>query len=397
MNDEWSPARTKRLQQLIGDLYRIVDELELEFERKFTPDGHLVGSLGEVIVAYSFGLTLHTASSNRHDATDPVSGTQVQIKMTGGTSGVTVSSCPDHLIAIQLTRRAPIRLLYNGPGQPVWEACGKMQKNGQRPIGIARLMNLSAAVNAEERLAIVRPFFRIATTARRKRCDGTLSEGIPEAAYRSCVDALDQVTGSSINLRRGMQFPYRYEADMAAMRLMQATLLHVNAVSSVAMIPYLGSHVLPAWVLLRSAFESSLIANWLAEPNDWIERETRWLRWIPKEEDYVKKLAVEFKSVNFSFHDRLAMEHRESTERRSARIDLLIEEAKMSGGEQAESMVRQRICSSVSMPQILKELDLPPRTYIFYRIASHIVHAGPSASESEFRREGGSLKSDACT
>ena len=38
--------------RLIGRLYDIVDRLEELFPgRKFTPDGHLVGSIGEVIAA----------------------------------------------------------------------------------------------------------------------------------------------------------------------------------------------------------------------------------------------------------------------------------------------------------------------------------------------------------
>ncbi len=36
---------------LIRQLYRVVAQLEAEFGRKFTPDGHLVGSIGEVIGA----------------------------------------------------------------------------------------------------------------------------------------------------------------------------------------------------------------------------------------------------------------------------------------------------------------------------------------------------------
>jgi hypothetical protein len=34
-------------------LYEITDELENMFGRKFTPDGHLVGSLGEAMAVYS--------------------------------------------------------------------------------------------------------------------------------------------------------------------------------------------------------------------------------------------------------------------------------------------------------------------------------------------------------
>ena len=45
--DEWSEVGS-----LLGDLYRIVDRLEGLFPgRKFTPDGHLVGSIGEAHAA----------------------------------------------------------------------------------------------------------------------------------------------------------------------------------------------------------------------------------------------------------------------------------------------------------------------------------------------------------
>ena len=54
---------------LLASLYGIVDRLETLFSsRKFTPDGHLVGSIGEVIAAHMFGLTLLPASYPDHDA-----------------------------------------------------------------------------------------------------------------------------------------------------------------------------------------------------------------------------------------------------------------------------------------------------------------------------------------
>jgi hypothetical protein len=51
--------------------------------RKFTPDGHLVGSIGEAIAAEHFGLTLHSMSKAGHDAVD-ADGREVQIKLTAG-------------------------------------------------------------------------------------------------------------------------------------------------------------------------------------------------------------------------------------------------------------------------------------------------------------------------
>ena len=49
--------------------------------RHFTPDGHLVGSIGEVLVASYYGLELLPASSQTHDAKSD-SGKMVQIKAT---------------------------------------------------------------------------------------------------------------------------------------------------------------------------------------------------------------------------------------------------------------------------------------------------------------------------
>lgn len=53
-----------RLPQLVAELYRVVDQLELWFPRRhFTPDGHLVGMLGECLAAYHYFLDLLPASS----------------------------------------------------------------------------------------------------------------------------------------------------------------------------------------------------------------------------------------------------------------------------------------------------------------------------------------------
>jgi hypothetical protein len=43
----------QEIPKLIKELYGIVDSLEALFPgRHFTPDGHLVGSIGEVLAAY---------------------------------------------------------------------------------------------------------------------------------------------------------------------------------------------------------------------------------------------------------------------------------------------------------------------------------------------------------
>lgn len=46
----------------IQELIKIVSELETEFPgRHFTIDGHLVGSIGEVMAAYYYGIELYDA------------------------------------------------------------------------------------------------------------------------------------------------------------------------------------------------------------------------------------------------------------------------------------------------------------------------------------------------
>ena len=73
---------TVGLSQKIRELYRITKELEEQFPgRKFTPDGHLVGSIGEVLAAGYYGLALLPNSSETHDAID-TDGRRIQIKAT---------------------------------------------------------------------------------------------------------------------------------------------------------------------------------------------------------------------------------------------------------------------------------------------------------------------------
>ena len=53
-------TRKVKLPEPVAEIYRAVAELEARYPpRKFTPDGHLVGSIGEVVAAEALGLTLY--------------------------------------------------------------------------------------------------------------------------------------------------------------------------------------------------------------------------------------------------------------------------------------------------------------------------------------------------
>ncbi|NDY94400.1 DUF6998 domain-containing protein [Wenzhouxiangella limi] len=139
----------------LDSLYSAVDSLERQFPcRKFTPDGHLVGSIGEVVAAYMFDLTLNPASTAGHDAVAP-DGRRVEVKLTQG-GAIGLREQPEHLIVLQRPKGRVISVVYNGPGGPAWEKAGRMQRNGQRRITLTTLLRIAELVGSDERLPVVR-------------------------------------------------------------------------------------------------------------------------------------------------------------------------------------------------------------------------------------------------
>jgi len=146
-----------RLPQLVSELYRTVGELEAMFPgRYFTPDGHLVGSLGECLAAYHYGLELLPASSQGADAL--VEGVRVEIKATQG-SRVALRSCPEHLLVIKLDREGGFTEIFNGPGDAVWRLVETKPRpsNGQYQVSLSRLASVMREIPDHQRLAMVIP------------------------------------------------------------------------------------------------------------------------------------------------------------------------------------------------------------------------------------------------
>ena len=142
------------LSDKIKELYKITNELGSSYQgRKFTIDGHLVGSIGEVIVAEHYGLELLRNSTETHDAVS-TEGKYIQIKATQ-INRIAISSEPDYLIVIKLFSDGTWEEVYNGPGKLVWENAGKMQKNGQRPVSVSKLRSLMSSVDKKDTIARV--------------------------------------------------------------------------------------------------------------------------------------------------------------------------------------------------------------------------------------------------
>ena len=143
----------EKLQTLVKQLYATVNELENMFpSRHFTPDGHLVGSLGECLVADAYNLKLLTASNKGYDAVTK-DGLKVEIKATQSKS-VSFRSEPEHTIIIKIMPDGTFEEIYNGSGSLVWEQFvnKKRPSNGQFQISIIKLKALNELVYDSDRV-----------------------------------------------------------------------------------------------------------------------------------------------------------------------------------------------------------------------------------------------------
>jgi hypothetical protein len=144
-----SLSKRKRiaLPEPVSRIYAAVAELEAKYkDRKFTPDGHLLGSLGEVVAREVKGVSLYGMSHRGHDAHDAKG--DIEVKLTARNS-VSLRSCCKHLFVLHVLPpdakgRVYAEVIYDGPGAPAWAAAGKPH-NGQRAVSLAKLRRLADA------------------------------------------------------------------------------------------------------------------------------------------------------------------------------------------------------------------------------------------------------------
>ena len=140
-------------QDQVKSIYRAVKELESMFPgRPFTPDGHMVGSLGECLVADAYQLDLMPPSNEGYDAVTK-EGKKVEIKATQAKS-VAFRSCPEHTIIIRINKDGTFEEFFNGPGEIIWQQFGEKKRpsNGQFQISLKRVLSLSAKVPEANRV-----------------------------------------------------------------------------------------------------------------------------------------------------------------------------------------------------------------------------------------------------
>lgn len=124
--------------------------------RPFTPDGRMVGDIGEVIAAFYYGVTLHKGGYHNWDG--EYKGRMVQIKTTGGKETYLKEPPEDGyrdglLLVFQINRQTgEFSQAYNGDIQRVWNALQnrKIDKSGAKMVGLDRLKQLQKEVDAKD-------------------------------------------------------------------------------------------------------------------------------------------------------------------------------------------------------------------------------------------------------
>jgi hypothetical protein len=145
------PGDVDQVPALVRELYASAAKLQALFpSRKFTLDGHLVGSIGEVIASAWYGLELLPCSTEAHDARSS-DGRLVQVKATQRMM-IGLSACPEHLIVLRLLPDGTVEEVYNGPGSLAWSKVGPRQKTSLCHVSVSALRRLMQDVPPDTRL-----------------------------------------------------------------------------------------------------------------------------------------------------------------------------------------------------------------------------------------------------
>ena len=147
---QYTEDKMKRIHGRVRRLSKIVNELEHDFPgRHFTLDGHLVGSIGEVVAAYHYGITLYNASSPIHDG--EVGKRKVQIKVTQQ-NNIVINHEPDYLIVLYMDKKGEFYEVYNGPGKEPWDSASKRDSHNNRHMLVSKLLKLDEQVDGRRRI-----------------------------------------------------------------------------------------------------------------------------------------------------------------------------------------------------------------------------------------------------
>jgi len=139
-----------QLKDIIKDLYRSVEKMRAVFpQRKFTPDGRMVGDIGEAIAALKFGVILDEKSQKNWDGyriDENCNKRLVQIKTTQKTETyLKKPPCDGDLLVFKIKQDGEYELCYDGPALKVWDALShrKADVTGAKIIELKKLKEIN--------------------------------------------------------------------------------------------------------------------------------------------------------------------------------------------------------------------------------------------------------------
>ena len=153
---------TIKLKDSVGKLVEAIADLQNEYRESglsFTPDGKLVGDIGEAIASEVFGVELKPDGSPGVDGYKWHNGRKVsvQVKATGGAKygpafrKLSEEKRAEYLLFFYLDyANCEAEIVYNGPEQPVLKLIGGNWASGQRMVSRNKITELQA--NTDDQL-----------------------------------------------------------------------------------------------------------------------------------------------------------------------------------------------------------------------------------------------------
>ncbi len=139
--------RTK-FRKAIQAIYAAVIKLEVAFpRRRFTPDGHMVGSIGEAIASAHLGAKLYLPNTPRVDG--EWHGKPVQIKATQGKDTyLKKPNVGDLLLVIKIHKSGDHDVVYFNDAMRVWRSRDdvKETRSGEKFVSFVQLRALGLPI-----------------------------------------------------------------------------------------------------------------------------------------------------------------------------------------------------------------------------------------------------------
>lgn len=150
---------SKEFKSKIAAIYTIANELGSEFGiDTCTPDGHLLGAIGQIAAKIAFGLQFGS-EKDEHNCSISHNGkkTNIQVRSTSRGS-IALRAEPEYLVALEISPCGSIMLLFNGPGRYVWEIVNG-QKNLQKYASRNQLIQAQSRAGMNDNLPILDNIF----------------------------------------------------------------------------------------------------------------------------------------------------------------------------------------------------------------------------------------------